>query len=298
MKKTILCIDDTASNLFTVESVIESMAKDLYEVVTAGSALDGLDVLLRRKIDIILLDVMMPEIDGFETAKMIKSNKKTKNIPIIFLTAKKDDETIENSFILGSDYVNKPFNHVELLARISLHIRLSDNELEAQRREEELTHEANFDSLTQIYNRKMFHHLMHEKFVAFKDTKETFVLVMLDIDHFKRVNDTYGHLVGDEVLKTISKEIKSHIRESDILARWGGEEFTLSFDVGVVRAMEIAENLRKFIESIEFENVGTVTCSFGLTEFIDGDTLDTLTSRADTALYEAKASGRNRVCQA
>ena len=298
MKKTILCIDDTPSNLFTIKSVINTLADELYDVITVESAMDGLDVLLRKKVDVILLDVMMPEVDGFETAKMIKSNRKTKNIPVLFLTAKKDDETIESCFTLGNDYINKPFNHVELLARISFHLRLSDKELEVHKREVELTHEANFDSLTQIYNRKMFHKLMNEKIDLFKEQQKPFVLIMLDIDYFKNVNDKYGHLVGDEVLKIMSKEIKSHIRDSDVLARWGGEEFALSFNINITHAKEVAENLRKYVENIDFPSVGKITCSFGLTEYIDGDTLDTLTKRADAALYDAKSSGRNRVCQA
>ncbi|MCD4668061.1 MAG: response regulator, partial [Sulfurimonas sp.] len=96
MKKTILYIDDIKTNLFTLQSIIENLADDLYDVVVAQSAMDGLEVLLKQKIDLILLDIMMPEIDGFEAAKMIKSNKKTKNIPVVFLTAKNDNETIEN----------------------------------------------------------------------------------------------------------------------------------------------------------------------------------------------------------
>lgn len=298
MKKTILCIDDTPSNLFTLQSVIESLAGDLYNVIVKESALDGLEVLLREEVDLILLDVMMPELDGFEAAKMIKSNKKTKLIPIIFLTAKKDDETIEHCFnIGGNDYINKPFNHVELLARISFHIRLSDKEKEVKIRESELEYEANFDSLTKIYNRKMFNRIIKEKIVVARVEKKPFVLILLDIDHFKLVNDTYGHLVGDEVLQKISAVMKGHIRESDVLARWGGEEFVIILDVEINKGLEITENLRKVIEDTDFGVVKNLTSSFGVTEFKEEDKLDTMIKRADEALYVAKDTGRNKVCQ-
>ncbi len=296
MKRTILCIDDIKTNLFTVESVIDDFANELYDVVLCTSADDGLSVLLKQKVDLILLDVMMPTMDGFEAAKMIKSNKKTKKIPIIFLTAKKDDETIESCFTLGDDYISKPFNHVELLARIAFHIRLSEKELEVKKKEEELTIEANYDSLTKIYNRKMFHTAMCEKIDKASVSQKAFVFILLDIDYFKKVNDVHGHLVGDAVLINLAKVIKVHIRESDIFARWGGEEFVLSFDVDVKRGFEIAEHLRKNIQEADFGSAGTITCSFGITQYIVDDTVDMITARADKALYESKHSGRNKVC--
>ena len=299
MKKTILCIDDIESNLFTLRSVIENLAGDLYDVLTVSSAADGLSVLLKNRVDLILLDVMMPDIDGFEAAKMVKGNKKTKDIPIIFVTANKDDKTIENCYAYGGcDYVNKPFNHVELLARIAFHLSLRDKEIELKEREEELKHEANFDSLTQIYNRNMFHRLMNRKIIDAQNDKKSFIFIIFDIDYFKKVNDTYGHLIGDDVLISITKLITSHIRARDIFARWGGEEFVLSFDVDIEKGIEIANSLRKHIDEYDFDVVGNITCSFGVTEFQKDDTIDTIIKRADRALYNAKDSGRNRVCQA
>ena len=420
MKKVILCIDDTQANLYTLESVVNDMAGDLYDVLTAESAMDGLELLLKNKIDLILLDVMMPEIDGYSAAKMIRSNKRTKNIPIIFLTAKQDDETIEKCYVIGGDdYVTKPFNHIELLSRIAFHIKLKNNGRLLQEEKEyaqsildlqdsmvlvsdgtraisvnsalldfynldtfeefETTHkcvcntflkedsyfnlnlleekskwieevvklsriqnvlvkiksdnidhiftvkaknfkknyivtltditqvtlqsikyeqEANFDALTKVYNRNMFHNLMDRKISLAKRESKSFVFIILDIDYFKKVNDVYGHLVGDDILVSMAMLIKSHIRDSDIFARWGGEEFVLSFDVGTSKGMEIADTLRRHIQEMKFEAVEHITCSFGLTTFKADDTLESLTQRADKALYEAKNSGRNKVCQA
>jgi len=420
MKKNILCIDDIKTNLYTIQSVLESVDSEPYEVYTALSAHEGLEILLRKKIDIILLDVMMPEIDGFQAAKMIKSNKKTKHIPIIFVTAKKDDESIGMCYeVGGSDYVNKPFNYVELLSRVSFHLQLKDKERQLQLEKQfaqnildlqnnfiivtdsnqavsvnralldffnfddlydfqkqygclaekfvredgffsiekgedrflwvdklltkledgdvlvkiikdevdyiftikinnfhdyfiitltditqithqslEYKHEANFDALTKIYNRNMFDRLIAQKIIVAKKEKTSFVFILLDIDFFKKVNDTYGHLVGDDVLVTLSKLIQKHTRDSDLFARWGGEEFVLAFDVSLDRGMQITESLRKHIEAEEFDIVKSITCSFGVTEFRSDDTIDTMLKRADEALYEAKETGRNRVCKA
>ncbi len=419
MKKTILCIDDIQTNLFIVQSVIEDMASDLYEVVLASSANEGLSILLKQKIDLVLMDIMMPDIDGLEATQIIKSNRKTKDIPVLFVTAKNDDETIGLCYkVGGDDYVNKPFNHVELLSRISFHLAsrekdkllleekkyaqsildlqetlilvttgeenitankallnfyniknmaafrekfvcicetftkgeeyfnlekvtvksswiddvieisnhkdvlvkiLKDDEeyifnLKATKFNEqyiltftditqisqqalEYKYEASYDSLTQIYNRNMFHRLMDRKIIISKKENALFSFVIFDIDYFKSVNDNYGHLVGDEILIDLSKLVKTHIRDKDIFARWGGEEFVLSFDVGIEKAKEIANNLRIYIEKYKFKEIEKLTCSFGVTEFSSEDNLDSLIKRADEALYEAKASGRNRVCE-
>ena len=419
MKKTILCIDDIQTNLFIVQSVIEDMASDLYDIILASSANKGLAILLKQKVDLILMDIMMPDIEGLKATKMLKSNKKTKNIPVIFITAKNDDDTINDCYSVGGDdYINKPFNHVELLARISFHlsskekdkllieekeyaqnildlqenlilitsgkhditankalwnffdvktlkqfkeryncvydtfiedndyfnagkipedstwieeiIRLSEEEdvlVKIQKEDNEYIfnvkaaafksqyivtftditqisqlaleykHEASYDSLTQIYNRNMFHRVMGRKLTIAKKENIAFVFMIFDIDFFKQVNDTYGHLVGDDILINIAKLIKSHIRDRDIFARWGGEEFVLAFDISMEKGLEIAENLRIYIEEYVFDVVKTITCSFGVTEFQSDDTLDSMIKRADDALYEAKNTGRNKVCK-
>ncbi len=418
MTKNVLCIDDIQTNLFTLKSVLEVSVEDHYNVFTAQSAHDGLEILLKEKIDIILLDVMMPGIDGYEAAKIIKSSKKTKDIPIIFVTAKKDDEAISMCYeVGGDDYINKPFNYIELLSRVRFHIQLKDKskllikekeftqnildlqdnfiivtdshqaisvnkallnffelenlyefqskcgclaekfveeegyfsvnknddrflwieELQAKldtddivvkiikdedeyifsikvnsyydyfiitladvtsitQQSLEYQHEANYDALTQIYNRNMFNSLIHEKIKLAKLQKNSFTFVILDIDFFKKVNDTYGHLVGDDILRNLVKLIQKHIRDNDLFARWGGEEFVLAFDINIDRGMQISESLRKHIETNFFDVVGHITCSFGVTEFKTTDTLESMTKRADEALYEAKKSGRNRVC--
>ena len=419
MRRNILCIDDMKTNLLALESIIKDIENVDYHIYTAMSAKEGIKILEKERIDIILLDIVMPEMDGFEAAKIIKSNERTKNIPIVFVTSKNDDVTIERCYDIGGvDYINKPFNTTELVNRIRFHLSLVDKEREIEKerffvqnildlqdnmlivsdmqralhvnnetleffgftslkefqaagmcinelfvreegyfyikdkyknfwidalitklqssdivvkilkdereyifaikaskldelyvlsftdisfiskQSEEYEHGANFDTLTQIYNRNKFHSVMEAKIARAKETQDSFIFIILDIDYFKQVNDTYGHLVGDEVLKSIASVIKKHIRKDDLFARWGGEEFVLSFNVTLERGIEIAENLRKSIELYTFDVAGHLTCSFGLSEYQNGEKLDDIILRADKALYAAKAAGRNRVCSA
>lgn len=150
------------------------------------------------------------------------------------------------------------------------------------------------DSLTGINNREKFEEVIYYELKQSKRYNRSFSLAVLDIDKFKDFNDKYGHLIGDEVLIMLSKEIQKHTRESDLFARWGGEEFVLLFsNTNLQNAMKLAENFRQIIEKLKHKSAGGVTVSFGLTEYKKGDTLKSIFKRADDALYEAKNSGRN-----
>lgn len=155
---------------------------------------------------------------------------------------------------------------------------------------------ANYDSLTKIYNRNKFNEHLKMKIDMGRRYKLPLSIIMFDIDHFKVVNDTFGHLTGDEVLIKISSMVSDHIRNTDIFARWGGEEFAIIAPITTVNEAEVlGEKLRILIENTEFKDVGSITCSFGVTEYVDKDTPNTLLKRADEALYTAKNSGRNTV---
>jgi diguanylate cyclase (GGDEF)-like protein len=168
-------------------------------------------------------------------------------------------------------------------------------ELEEQARKLDL--QATTDPLTGIFNRRKFNQELAAEMARSGRYKTPLSVVMYDLDHFKAVNDTHGHQVGDRVLVGITRIAAGHIRQPDVLARWGGEEFMiLAPNCDGQQAFELAEKLRRLIEEFVFAEVGTVTCSFGVTQFQDGDTAETLTSRADEALYAAKRAGRNRVC--
>ncbi len=169
-------------------------------------------------------------------------------------------------------------------------------ELEEQTRKLDL--QATTDPLTGIFNRLKFNQELATEMARSWRYKTPLSVVMYDLDHFKAVNDTHGHQVGDRVLVGITRIAAGHIRQTDVLARWGGEEFMiLTPNCDSQHAFELAEKLRRLIEEFDFAEVGTVTCSFGVAQFQDGDTAETLTSRADEALYAAKRAGRNRVCR-
>ena len=159
----------------------------------------------------------------------------------------------------------------------------------------ELEKRANYDELTQIYNRASFEHHLKRELDKAARYNEAFSLIMFDIDHFKNVNDTYGHDVGDIILKEISALVTSVIRDVDFFARWGGEEFMIISNTEIAQSEAFAEKLRKRIEAYKFTEVGTVTCSFGLTQYRENETKESIIKRCDTMLYSAKEAGRNSV---
>lgn len=161
----------------------------------------------------------------------------------------------------------------------------------------ELERLSETDSLTQIYNRLKFNELFKLELRRAHRYKSPLALIIFDIDHFKRINDLQGHLAGDAVLVELTQTVKKHLRSTDVFARWGGEEFVvLATETGAGGAIALAEKIREAIEGHRFGDSGTITCSFGVAEYQEGDDTDTLSRRADEALYDAKREGRNRVC--
>ena len=153
------------------------------------------------------------------------------------------------------------------------------------------------DKLTGLYNRLKLDELMLIKIEAFRRYNVDFSIILLDIDNFKSVNDTYGHDVGDYVLQTIAKTLRTHIRITDIIGRWGGEEFLIICNnTNLDNSKILAENIRKIVENIKFDKVGNKTISLGLSEFQKDDDVKSIFKRADDALYEAKTTGKNKVC--
>jgi diguanylate cyclase (GGDEF)-like protein len=162
--------------------------------------------------------------------------------------------------------------------------------------QEELRTSAAMDALTGAFNRKKIEQLLEWELERATRYNGTLSLILFDLDHFKIVNDTYGHLSGDYVLKTVIRIIQDHIRKTDSLGRWGGEEFMLlAPETCMEQAAELAEKIRQHVELFTYKDVGTVTISCGLAELKVGDTIDSLIKRADDALYKAKRKGRNRV---
>ncbi|WP_234697185.1 GGDEF domain-containing protein [Nitrosophilus alvini] len=155
---------------------------------------------------------------------------------------------------------------------------------------------SNYDPLTRALNRRAFNEILGYKIMEAKQFKHPLSMIMFDIDHFKKINDIYGHQVGDKVLAEISNLVRSHIRQNEIFVRWGGEEFViLASGAPLYGAVKIAEKLHLLINEHKFEKAGRVTCSFGVTDLRPGDSIDSFVKRADEALYTAKENGRNRI---
>jgi len=285
--KTILIIDDVSINI----KILVDLLSDKYDVIIALSGLEALEVLKQSPIDLILLDIMMPNIDGYEVCKKLKQNDKTKNIPIIFITAKIDEDSIEKAYEVGGvDYVTKPFKPRELLARVKM-------QLDLQETIKHLEYISSYDQLTNIYNRRKFFELAE---LLFKNEKENLYAVMIDIDRFKNINDTYGHDIGDKVISILAKTLSDMIDENSVLGRLGGEEFAIlchSKEQSSVKKR--LEEIRKTVQEIEVftdENqLIQFTISTGISkykqEFLN---IDQFLKEADNALYEAKGTGRNK----
>lgn len=291
--QNILIVDDEKSNLDILLGVFESINKDdKYNIIATRNGKKALEIVKKRKIDLILLDIMMPDLDGYEICTILKSNEKTKHIPILFITANTDDDSITKAYSLGAaDYVMKPFRSVELIARVELNLKF-------QRSMNQLKYYAYYDPLTGIYNRRKFFNLAEEKF---QNEKEKLFAVMIDIDNFKSINDKYGHGTGDIVIKMVATTIKESLEEKDMFfGRLGGEEFAIISAQHSQNEMErVVEIIRQEIESISIE-VGSdtsikVTISSGIAQYdFTMPSIDHLLNRADEALYEAKNTGRNR----
>ncbi len=290
--KTILVIDDTVENLDILGELLEQ-----YDVIDAISGEDALEVLNEEKVDLILLDIMMPEMDGYEVCKRLKSNLETNDIPIIFITAKTDEDSIEEAYEVGGiDYVTKPFKPKELLARVKRELKLQDlqNQLQIL---------ASTDPMTKLYNRRYFLEMSESILDLDKRNEADTSVIILDIDKFKNVNDTYGHKIGDDVIIALSNILQENSRKSDIVSRWGGEEFVILLpNTNTDGAFIISEKIRKIVEdtmiNLNDNKILKFTASFGISQVkyeMDSD-IDYAISRADSALYKAKESGRNKVC--
>jgi len=244
-----------------------------------------------------LLDIMMPGIDGFETCRRIKENTDWEAIPIIFLTAKVEESEIVKGLELGAvDYITKPFNTQVLLARVKTHVQLYQyyQLLRAQ---------ACLDGLTQIANRLKFETVLVDEWHRALRMEGYLAVLMIDIDYFKALNDTYGHLAGDQVLKQVAATIdKLAKRASDFVARYGGEEFVVILpNTKLQEALLIAETIRRAIEALAIENknttLGQITISLGAAATIPSATMQPmqLIDKADQQLFLAKHNGRNQV---
>jgi diguanylate cyclase (GGDEF)-like protein len=298
----VLLVDDSPTIRSQIRSVLEGIG-EFSRVLEADDGLQGFKLLCEHKPDLVLCDLVMPVFDGLKFLGLRSTRAELSHIPVIMLTAEQDADRKAEILDRGaSDYVTKPFNEKELVARVRVHHRvkvLQDQLRDANARLESL---AVTDGLTGLLNRREFDRLLAREVHRSQRYKVPLVVLLLDIDHFKHVNDTYGHPMGDQVLRNVSRVISAAVRTTDFVARFGGEEIAVILTQTPLQgALEVAERLRSQIEATVHDYQGATvskTASFGLAAF-DGQgeamTPDELLGRTDQALYAAKRGGRNRV---
>jgi diguanylate cyclase (GGDEF) domain len=281
--------------------------------------LDQWSVNGKETIDLILMDIIMPDVDGIEACRMIKQNKATLDIPIIMVTSKTEKEALQLAFSVGAmDYITKPLDNIELLARVRSAIKLK-KEIDSRKAREskllEVTRQletvnktllqlSSRDGLTGVANRRHFDEELADELSRAKREKTPLSLLMLDIDFFKLYNDTYGHYQGDDCLRMVALTAQNAIkRPGDSIARYGGEEFSVILpNTNLAGACAVAEKIRVDIENLKIPHIASndkniVTVSLGISNFSPGDDLlpADLIKQADHALYQSKKTGRNRV---
>lgn len=292
-KSTILVIDDEMINIKLIGETLKAEC----DVLFAGDGQAGIDLARQALPDLILLDVVMPGMDGYEVCAALKAEPRTAAIPLIFVTALGSVEQEVRGFELGAvDYITKPINPSVVRARVRNHLEF----LRARRQLEKM---AATDGLTELANRRAFDQGLQIEYARLRRSGERLSIIMIDVDHFKNFNDRYGHQAGDECLKSVAAAIRGFARRpGDVAARYGGEEFVcLLPGAGQADALAIAEAMRQRIAALaiphEVSSVAAhVSASFGVATLVcDADhTAIQLLSMADQMLYRAKESGRNR----
>ncbi|MEA3370582.1 MAG: diguanylate cyclase [Campylobacterota bacterium] len=287
-KSKILIVDDTDTNI----DILLELLGERYDVLVALDGKTAINIANKEEIDLILLDIMMPEMDGYEVCQSLKHSLKTMDIPILFITAKSDEDSIEKAYdVGGSDYITKPFKPRELLARIKTQLQLRELI-------KHLDFIATYDEMTGIYNRRQFFKYAIERF---EESKKNLCAVMVDIDNFKNINDKYGHATGDKVIIKVAKTIADNVLKGTVFGRIGGEEFALICNASSKKViLENIELIRSKIEESEVLSSDGAVIKYTISEGVSQvkaktKNLDELLNEADKALYEAKGSGRNRV---
>lgn len=301
MPNTVLIIDDSVAVREQIIRILESfnLFSRYYE---AEDGLDGFKKLLSSEVDIILCDLEMPRIDGFKFLSMLKSRPDLQDLPVLILTGMNDRERKIRGLEQGaSDYITKPFDPEELVARVKIHLKIKNLQDDLKQSNEKLLELSNTDHLTGLFNRRYMMESLGREVQRNTRKGGHLSLILLDIDHFKDVNDIYGHLQGDVVLQKVALLLKKELRAYDCAARYGGEEFIAILpDSTLSEAIFVAERIRQSIMDTKFSDklIGlSLTASMGVATFpLEGvTTVDGFIKVADDALYRAKNSGRNRV---
>jgi len=293
-KQKVLIVDDEPTNIKILSKIVEPYATVFFAL--SGEA--ALPIIVSKQPDLILLDIVMPGMDGYELIKLLKASDSTEKIPVIFVTEKREENEEIKGLNLGAiDYITKPLSSPIVMARVK-------NHLELKRHRDLFETLSSYDGLTGIPNRRFFDQTIETEWSKAIRMGVPLSLIMVDIDKFKEFNDHYGHLAGDECLVAISKLIhETAERATDFAARYGGEEFGIILPgLDLVKALSFAVKLKEKMHRLEIPHEGSrvnefVTLSFGVASMVPtkGSDPKSLIKDADDMLYLAKERGRNQI---
>ena len=321
-KEKVLVIDDSSDNLELLSYILTFKG---YEVVTSDRGQKALEIARANPPDIILLDIGMPEMDGYEICQRLRSGENTKDIPIIFVSAWNQGNNKTRAFRYGgNDYITKPYQTEEVIARVENQLQIQRLKTELENKNQRLSQElyrqknqeqqllkinqklgqlVNIDSLTQLANRHRFDEFLTREWYRRRRDNSSLSLILCDIDYFKLYNDRFGHIAGDECLKQVAEVISQGVkRPADLAARYGGEEFAIILpQTPAQNALKVAERIRLNVKKLELPHPSSlidncVSLSLGVSCIAPNSksTEQQLLSTADEALYEAKKRGRDR----
>jgi diguanylate cyclase (GGDEF)-like protein len=299
----VLLIDDDA---FMRRHLRLCLDREGYEIVEAETGQEGLEIYSRISPDIVLLDAVMPGIDGFECCEKLQTLAGNRQVPILMITGLEDQVSVDRAFTAGAtDFVTKPVHFAVLRQRVRRLIRQSQLQQELEAANRELLRLVSLDGLTQLANRRRFDEYLNSEWQRMRREQQPLALVLCDIDFFKSYNDTYGHQAGDRCLQQVARTLQSAAqRTTDLVARYGGEEFAILLpNTDVLGATVVAGKICATISALTIPHTSiavhpTVTLSAGAVSLIPSARIgsDAFVAVADKALYRAKAQGRNRFC--
>jgi diguanylate cyclase (GGDEF)-like protein len=295
----ILVVDDSQT---TFQMLSDLLTAEGFAVVPARDGTEGARIAATGEVDLVLLDVELPGHDGLQTLRMIRSDADPRYLPVLMMSVRADREKRLAALKLGADdFLAKPWDAEELLARVRRCLSIGERMGELKRDIAELQRLSTTDGLTQVHNHRFFQERLRDEFRRAQRYDDPLALVVLDIDHFKEVNDRFGHLEGDRVLQQVAGCLRKSVRDTDLLARYGGEEFAVLLPkTHLAGALTVAERIWKDLEALRAGPDGAVriTASLGVSGYPNRSVIsaEQLFRTADDALYRAKREGRNKIC--
>jgi len=281
--------DNPADFAFLKQTLLDAA----YEITSAQTGESALVMLGREHPDLVIMDILLPDIDGFEVCRRIRENEQFVNLPVLFYTTISTlDEKLLALEMGAADFLTKSTDRRELLVRIA-------GLLQAKKKIEKQLRLSFIDGLTEVYNRRYFQHRLSDEYERSSRYKRDFSCAIIDIDRFKQINDTYGHPAGDEVLKKIARQVRRYVRNADIVCRYGGDEFGVLFPETDLRGAFLAlERVRERLADLNITqglDTVAVSVSCGVSAYgPQAQGIDAIIAQADSALYAAKRQGRNQ----